>query len=319
MLGARGFISPSSPTIRSNAASKSRSMARSDFLPESLLGFVSFVLLTILFLSVARGPQEFGPLKRHTEGLPRKSGFLRFEVAVFEVQPDKPLIRLSKENASRLRDGLLGISASMLDFFNSDSGKVALGGVIALSGQLAVPVIAWIKEAWFAASKDRREAEYLAMRLVLVFDELVNDCYNVVHDPLMPDREGCSEATVGDPTLTIPAEGDYKALPRHLMYEIISMPNKLEGIKEGMASAWEHSGPPDYDEFFEYRREHWSRLGLKALDLIDALCRQYKIPPPERPKFYTPKQSFQDELASIEEDKNARRAENDRLVASVKP
>ncbi|SRR6266702_1941463 len=205
----------------------------------------------------------------------------------------------------------------MLDFVKSDVGKVALGGLIALGGQLAVPFIAWIKEAWFAASKDRKEAEYLAMRLVLVFDELINDCYNAVHDPLIQDQEGCSESTVSDPTLTLPADGDYKALQRHLMYEVISMPNKLDSIKEGMASAWEFSGPPDYDEFFEYRREHWSRLGLKALDLIDALCRQYKIPPPERPDFYTPRQSFQDELATIEQDKKQRSQENSRLIASV--
>jgi hypothetical protein len=157
----------------------------------------------------------------------------------------------------------------MLDFFKSDVGKVALGGLIALGGQLTVPFIAWIKEAWFVASKNRKEAEYLAMRLVLVFDELINDCYNVVHDPLIQDHEGCSESTVSDPTLSLPADGDYKALPRYRMYEIISMPNKLDSIKEGMASAWEFSGPPDYDEFFEYRREHRSRVGLKALDLID--------------------------------------------------
>lgn len=206
----------------------------------------------------------------------------------------------------------------MLDFFKSDVGKVALGGLIAVGGQLAVTLIAWVKEVWFDKSKKRKEAEYLAMRLVLLFDELIGDCYNAVHDPLVEDREGISESTVPDPSLTLP-EGDYKALPRHLMYEVISMPNKLDGIKEGMASAWEFSGPPDYDEFFEYRREHSSRLGLKALDLIDALCRQYKIPQPERPDFYAPRQSFQDELAGIEQDKKKRGEENNRLVALVDP
>ncbi|MCA1377646.1 MULTISPECIES: hypothetical protein [unclassified Bradyrhizobium] len=156
----------------------------------------------------------------------------------------------------------------------------------------------WIKEAWFAASKDRKEAEYLAMRLVLIFDGLVNDCYNAVHDPLMPDQEGISQSTVANPELTMP-EGDYKALPRPLMYEVLSMPNRLDSIKEGLASAWEYSGPPDFDEFYECRKEHWSRLGLKALAVIDTLCETYKIPRPERPEYYTPWQSFQDEVASI--------------------
>jgi hypothetical protein len=206
----------------------------------------------------------------------------------------------------------------MWDFFKSDVGKVALGGLIAVGGQLAVTLIAWGKEVWFDRSKKRKEAEYLAMRLVLVFDELTNDCYNTVHDPLMADREGCSESTVADPTLTLPSNGDYKALPRHLMFEIMSMPNRLDSIMEGLSSAWDFSGPPDFTEFFEYRREHWSKLGLKSLDLIDALCRQYKIPVPERPEYYSPRQSFENELAEIIEDQKKRSEENDRMVALMK-
>lgn len=201
----------------------------------------------------------------------------------------------------------------MIEFFKTDAGKVALGGLIALGGQLAVPVIAWIKEAWFAASKDRKEAEYLAMRLVLIFDGLVNDCYNAVHDP---DQEGVSQSTVANPELTLP-EGDYKALPRQLMYEVLSMPNHLDSIKEGLASAWEYSGPPDFDEFYEYRREHWSRLGLKALAVIDTLCQTYKIPRPERPEFYTPWQSFQDELASISKDQQERGNRNREMAQEM--
>lgn len=207
----------------------------------------------------------------------------------------------------------------MWEFLKSDIGKVALGSVIAFGGQLIVALIAWGKEFWFDRRKKKKEAEYLAMRLVLVFDELSNDCYNAVHDPLTEDKEGCNESTVPDPTLTLPSDGDYKALPRQLMYDVMSMPNRIDSIEEGMASAWAFSsgGPPEFHEFFEYRREHWSKLGLKALDLVDALCRQYKIPPPERPHFYTPRQSFQDELAEIAEDKKQRRAQSDAMIAHL--
>jgi hypothetical protein len=99
----------------------------------------------------------------------------------------------------------------LFEFFKTDVGKVALGGAIAVGGQLAASLIGWGKEAWFDASKRRKEAEYLAMRLVLVFDELTGACYNAVHDPLFEDQEGCSEATVSDPTLSLPSDGDYKA------------------------------------------------------------------------------------------------------------
>jgi hypothetical protein len=155
------------------------------------------------------------------------------------------------------------------------------------------------------------------MRLVLVFDELITACYNAVHDPLVEDQKGCSESTVADPTLSLPTDGDYKALPRRLMFQIMSMSSKLDGIREGMASAWEFSGPPDFQEFFEYRREHWSKLGLEALELIDALCREYKIPPPDRPEYYEPRASFQKELVEIEQDKKERDEANSKMMASM--
>lgn len=187
----------------------------------------------------------------------------------------------------------------MLEFFSSDIGKVALGGLIAVSGQFLVSILGWIKEARFAQKKRRQEAEYLAMRIVLAFDDLVGAIYNAVHDPLMTDDKGYTESTVADPSLVMPSDGDYKALPAQLMYEVLSMPNRLDGIKESLSSVSEYADPPDYEVYYEYRRAELSKLGLKALDLIDALCRKYDIPPPERPEHYTPRSSFNEELVKI--------------------
>lgn len=205
----------------------------------------------------------------------------------------------------------------MLEFWKSDVGKVALGGAIALVGQLTATLLAWLKEARFAATKKRKDAEYLAMRLVLVLDALVGACYNAVHDPLTQDSEGIFENTVPDPTLTLPVDGDYKALPRSLMYELLSMPNRLDGIKEGLAATADFSFPPDYSEYYEYREEHWSNLGLKALDLIDALCRQYKIPLPERPEHYTPRESFRAVVTKIQETQRERNERNTEIIAKL--
>ncbi|AMA55722.1 hypothetical protein [Bradyrhizobium sp. CCGE-LA001] len=205
----------------------------------------------------------------------------------------------------------------MLEFLKSDIGKVALGGAIAVAGQLTATLIGWLKEARLAATKKRKDAEYLAMRLVLVLDTLVGACYNAVHDPLTEDNQGILENTVLDPTLTLPLDGDYKALPRSLMYELLSMPNKLDGINEGLSATANISGPPDHQEYYEYREEHWSKLGLKALGLIDALCHQYKIPPPERPPHYTPRESFREVVAKIQEAKRERNERNNATIAKL--
>ncbi|WP_022722784.1 hypothetical protein [Rhodopseudomonas sp. B29] len=201
------------------------------------------------------------------------------------------------------------------DFWTSDTAKVALGGVIAVTGQLMTTLLAWLKEARFAAKKKQEDAEYLAMRLVLILDTLVSACYKAVYDPLQPDSDGYQESTVPDPTLTLP-EGDYKALPRRLMYEILSIPNKLEGIKEGLAATAEDSYPPDFFEYYEYREEHYSRLGLKGLELVDTLCQQYKIPPPERPEHYTPRASFNEMIAKIETVQRKRMERNKETAAA---
>lgn len=42
----------------------------------------------------------------------------------------------------------------MLNFFTTDVGKVALGGAIAVSGQIAVTLLGWAKDSWFAADKN---------------------------------------------------------------------------------------------------------------------------------------------------------------------
>jgi hypothetical protein len=41
----------------------------------------------------------------------------------------------------------------------------------------------------------------------------------------------------GRSSLSLPTDGDYMALPRRLMFQIMLMPSKLDGIGEGLASA----------------------------------------------------------------------------------
>jgi hypothetical protein len=205
----------------------------------------------------------------------------------------------------------------MFEFFKTDVGKVVLGGVLVGTVQLIISLIALIKEVWFHKSKRRGEAQYLAMRLVLVFDQLVNDCSKAVHDRLTRDGGGFTQSTEDDPALLLPTDGDYKALPRHLMFRALSMPSKVDGIKEGLRSVWEFSDAPDYDDFYEYRREHWSKLGLEALQLIDALCRAYKIPAPDRPEHYSPREAFLKKLVEVEQGQKNRAEAQRKMMASM--
>jgi hypothetical protein len=207
----------------------------------------------------------------------------------------------------------------MWEFFATDSGKVALGGVIAILGSLIVFVLGWVKESLLSWKRRQMEAQHLGIRLVLALDKLVGECYNAVNDPLGTDEQGYSYSLVSNPMFTLPEGGDYRALPTQLMYDIMSMPNRLNAINEGMVSAGDNSYPPDYDEYYRYRDEKLSEFGLKAIGQIESLCDKYRIPFPEWPSFYDPKQGFLDQLAKIEEMDRRRSQVNETVMSTIPP
>lgn len=180
----------------------------------------------------------------------------------------------------------------MENFLGSDAGKVALGGAIAIAGQLMVFLLGWGKEHLVARKKIELEAQHLGIRLVYVLEKLVGDCYSAVNDHTFTDQSGLTFNAVDNPDLTLPLDGDYRVLPTAIMYDVMSMPSRLEAIKEALATMREFASPPDYSEYYEYRRETLSKLGLKALEVIDALCKKYRFPRPERIEHYDPKDVF---------------------------
>lgn len=195
----------------------------------------------------------------------------------------------------------------MSEFFASDVVKVALGGLIAMGAQLLVFSLGWIKEHRVSSKKRDLDAQYLSIQVVLALDKLVTDCLKAVHDPTyMNPTDGYTYSSVPNPEFALPNEGDYRALPTQLMYNVMFMPNRVAAIKEGLDSVWDESSPPDHDEYFSFRGEALSKLGLRAIELVESLCNKYKIPLPEWPKYYDPKQGFLTELARIEDNMKQR-------------
>lgn len=207
----------------------------------------------------------------------------------------------------------------MWEFFASDVGKVALGGLIAISGQLLVFLLGWAKESRTSKKKQELDAQHLGIRLVLALEKLVGECYQATNDPTCTDNQGLTRNTVPNPDFVLPQEGDYRALPTGLMYEIMSMPNRLDAIKEGMSSAYEYADPPEYDDYYIYRGESLSQFGLQAIRLIESLCDRYKIPPPDRPEYYDPKQGLLDQLKRIEKDRQRYEQAQKVMLSSLTP
>lgn len=185
----------------------------------------------------------------------------------------------------------------MLEFLQTDIGKVSAGALIALAGQILVFLLGWIKESNTLSRSKRSDAEYLSMHLVISLEKLISDCYTAINDPLIEDERGSLQNTISNPKFTLPHEGDYKNLPTQTMYRILSIPNRLESFEEGLDWVSEYDDPPDYPMYYNYRKKHLSRLGLFAISQLETLCEEYRIPEPERAEHYEPKEAFLKELA----------------------
>lgn len=194
----------------------------------------------------------------------------------------------------------------MWEFWASDVGKVAIGGLFAVTVQVVVFVLGWAKESYVSHKKRRLDAQHLSIRLVVVLDKLVGDCLAAVNDPTYTGEDGYIYSSIPNPSFALPEEGDYRALPTQLMYNLMYMPNRVGSINEGLDAVWNDSSPPDHDEYYYFRDEALSKLGLRAIDLIESLCAKYKIPPPEWSKYYDPKQGFLKQLARNEENMRKR-------------
>lgn len=185
----------------------------------------------------------------------------------------------------------------ILDFIASDAGKVVTGALIVFTGQIVVAALSWLKDASSTGASQRKEAEYLAIRLVLALENMVGEAYDGANDPQLRDEEGEVYPSTPEPKLVLPQDANYKVLPARLMYRVLSLPNRLNSFESGQLAVAEIDFAPDYREIFRYRSEQLSKIGLEALSIIDALCSEYKIPEPDRADGYDPRDGFERNLA----------------------
>jgi hypothetical protein len=151
-------------------------------------------------------------------------------------------------------------------------------------GSMVSAIFAVLKDVYADSRSKKKEAEYLAIRMVCIFDSFVEGCASVAHDDGMShgqrDHDGFATFQVIAPELDIQLEDvNWKSLPPELMYEALYFPNLVKdaesyinGTAEFVATA------PYFTEAFEERRIQYVRLGLAADELVVKLRAKYKIP-----------------------------------------
>lgn len=155
--------------------------------------------------------------------------------------------------------------------------------LIGLVGVIVGALMTAAKDIWVEWRSRRKNAEYLAIRVVSMLDRFVEGCAGVAGDDGLccgqPNEAGVCEIQVPAPKFEIQSlDVDWRSIPANLMYEILSFPDLVYGAANRVSGVFEFAGPPDYEEGFEERQYQYSSLGLKASQLSETLRSQYRLP-----------------------------------------
>ncbi|ADJ28772.1 hypothetical protein [Nitrosococcus watsonii] len=182
-----------------------------------------------------------------------------------------------------------------------------------------------IKEWWFQKGKNKKDLEYLAIRISCILDTFINGCADVVADDGLcygqPDQDGCRSIQTKTPNFDpLSVEVEWKALPASLMYEVLSLPNQIEAANHKISGAFEYAAsPPNYEEGFEERQLQYAALGLKAHGLASKLRNIGKLPPQvaPAPDEWNPMQFMKEAVDKIEKLQKERNARNKAFMQKI--
>lgn len=193
--------------------------------------------------------------------------------------------------------------------------------VFGLVGVLIGSLIPWFQTYWVEIRSARKNARYLAIRIVCILDEYLENCVEVVKDNGLScgqrNKDGNLEVQFKAPSAPIyPDDVDWKSIDHELMYKILSLPSEVDTAKRLINESTEISVAPDFEDFFIERKYWHCRLGLVASNIVNELCSKYRI----REKTYqnwNPSEYLKESLASIHVVRNHRFQENAQYAATI--
>ncbi len=145
-------------------------------------------------------------------------------------------------------------------------------------------MIVFAKEWWFDHRQNKKDKEYLCIKISSTFDKFIRNGYDVVCDDGLfqggYDSDGCRSPQVLLPKFESElANVNWKLLPVELMYEILDFPNEVESANYKINGVIEYeSYPPDYKEIFDERQYQYAILCVKAFEIVSTLRKEAKIP-----------------------------------------
>lgn len=193
--------------------------------------------------------------------------------------------------------------------------------IFGLVGVLVGSATSWFQAYWTNKQSVNKNARYLAIRVICILDKYVEDCADVVKDDGLSfgqrTSDGCLQPQVkalGAPVF--PEDVDWKSIDHELMFKILSLPSDVEGGERIIKATEDIASPPDFEEWFNERRFHYSQFGLIACKLSQELATKYGI----KKKAYNdwdPIDDLKQELNTATEIRQKRILENIQFVDKI--
>lgn len=169
--------------------------------------------------------------------------------------------------------------------------KLIDAGVIGLTVTIILATVGWLNSILKEWRERKRKARYLAVRVVPILDQFLNDCSACVGDDGLwhgdTDENGYSPPREKLPSPPdYPDDIDWLCIDYKLMYGLLLLPHRIKSATE--AISWMDlniATPPDFDEGFEAR---WWRLPPIAIDaekFAKKLRSKFRLPDRDDEKF----------------------------------
>lgn len=166
--------------------------------------------------------------------------------------------------------------------------EAIIGLVGVIIGSLVTGLRDWVTSYF---SKEARK-KYLATRVVSMLEIFVDNCALILNDDGtvcgQPDKDGYYYPQVKPPTFEpLLLDVDWLSIDSKLMHKILYLPNELYMADSKIKSIWDcNSNPPEHPEFFEERYYQYSKLAIKANEIISELCKESGIKISDEHKWF---------------------------------
>lgn len=135
----------------------------------------------------------------------------------------------------------------------------------------------WFSEFIKARFHKKQNAHYLAVRLIPILEQFLDECYDVAFDDgtyagLPAGSDGSYKEQTKIPELKLPDDVDWKSINKKLLKEIMVLSTKTYAIYKHLSFEWEFQSVGDNSEYIFERRLAFSKLALS----IDAILSKVK-------------------------------------------